>query len=121
MKIPTDYAVLVMAEQLRAYVQQTVKHIPCKLPAVVLCYFDQDMNLVGYSASVWADQEDPLCVARIDLISPSEQNISYTQEGMIAQGDYVRTYLQQTYDVLIHRSFFVNTKARPPYDLTPAL
>ena len=122
MKIPTDYAVLVMAEQLRALIQKTVKHIPCKRPASVTCYFDDNSSLVGYSAAVWADQEDPLlCVARIDLIASHECHIAYSRDGMIAQGDFVRAYLERTYGVLNHRTFLVNPKARPPHDPTPTV
>jgi hypothetical protein len=110
MRIPTDATTPVVAEHLRAYVQKTVKHIPCKLPVVVTVYFDQNMCMVGFSSAIWADQATPLCVARIDYLMHDDIRIAYTMDGMIAQGEDVRAYLLATYGVLIHKTLFVRQK-----------
>ena len=118
MQLPTNdaYAIWVAAEQLRAYMQQTVKHIPCDLPSLVTCYFDGSMNLVAYAAVIRSDGSKPLVVGLITLFD-CEKHIAYTREGMVAQAEYIRANLLAQYGVLIHKTYAVKQEARYDYAL----
>jgi hypothetical protein len=107
MKVPTPYELWVIAEQLRSVMQQRVKHIPCKLPERVTCYFDGKGNLVGYGCTIWAEQQEVGSVGRIDVITPDITHVTFTFAGIMAQGAEMRAYLTDAYGVYIYKSYDV--------------
>lgn len=94
--MPDPDELIRLADILRDQVQAQFPSAVAERPHRMILYFDGAGDLIGFSATVWANSVNPMPLARIDIVGESIY-LARSESEMIQQGSTVLAHIKRAY------------------------